>query len=195
MSEAVAAQYGYRSKDVARERVKQSLNSVIRSWPREYHSGFLVHFTNRTLGILSEYSTIDTAELVLGALFAGNYFGPEVLKLATQLRGRAQWSNAIKAADNPTIYSKVDPNTGQFSGDILPYNEYYLVAYLAMKTSTDTESKVHKTTATWLNSKQWSCFGTELIFRFPVHERNRGILSRKKLDLELCRCRQYFGHL
>ena len=179
MSEAVAAQYGYRSKDVARERVKQSLVSVIRSWPREYHSGFLIHFTNRNLGILSEYSTIDTAELVLGALFAGNYFRGEVLKLATQLRDSVQWSNAIKAANNPTIYSKVDPNTGQFSGDIRPYNEYYLVAYLAMKTSTDTESKVHKTTATWLDSRQWGCFGTELICPFPIHERNRGILSRK----------------
>ena len=151
MSEAIAAKYGYRSKDVGRERVKQSLVSVIRSWPREYHSGYLIHFTNRSLATSSEYSTVDTAELVLGALFAGNYFGEEVLKLATQLRDRVQWSNAIKAADNPTIYSKVNPYTGQFSGDIRPYNEYYLVAYLAMNTSTDTESKVHKTTATWLD--------------------------------------------
>ena len=192
MSEAIAAEYGYRSKDVARERVKQSLVSVIRSWPWEYHSGFLVHFTNRNLATLSEFSTIDTAELVLGALFVGNYFGGEVLKLATQLRDSVQWSNAIKAANNPTIYSKVDPNTGQFFGDIRPYNEYYLVAYLAMKTSPGTQSKVQKPPATWLDSKQWGCFGTELICPFPIHE---GILSRKRLHLELCRCRQYFGHL
>ena len=153
MSEAIAAELGYRSYYVARERVKQSLDSVIKSWPRESHSGFLVHFTNRNLDTLSEYSTIDTAELVLGAIFAGNYFGGEVLKLATQLRDSVQWSNAIKAADNPRIYTEVNPNTGQFSGDIRPYNEYYLVAYLAMKTSTDTESKVHKTPATWLDSR------------------------------------------
>ena len=32
----------------------------------------------RNLDPLSEYSTIDTSECVLGALFAGNYFGGEV---------------------------------------------------------------------------------------------------------------------
>ena len=35
--------------------------------------------TDRNLDPLSEYSTIDTSECVLGALFAGNYFGGEVL--------------------------------------------------------------------------------------------------------------------
>ena len=109
MFEAIAAELRYRSYYVARERVKQSLDSVIKSWPRESHSGFLVHFTNRNLDTLKEYSTIDTAELVLGALFAGNYFGGEVLKLATQLRDSVQWSNAIKAADNPRIYTEVNP--------------------------------------------------------------------------------------
>ena len=33
----------------------------------------------RNLDPLSEYSTIDTSECVLGALFAGNYFGGEVI--------------------------------------------------------------------------------------------------------------------
>ena len=92
MSEAIMAKLGYRSKDVARERVKRSLNSVIKSWPREYHSGFLIHFTNRNLDTSKEYSTMDTEELVLGALFAGNYLGEEVLKLATQLRDSVQRS-------------------------------------------------------------------------------------------------------
>ena len=33
----------------------------------------------RNLDPLSEYSTIDTSECVLGALFAGNYFEGEVI--------------------------------------------------------------------------------------------------------------------
>ena len=44
----------------------------------------------------SEFSTIDTTILVLGALFAGNYFGGEVENLALQLRDATQWSDAIK---------------------------------------------------------------------------------------------------
>ena len=83
----------------------------------------MVHFTNRNLdalrfpcslplGIfykhfnsdLSEFSTIDTTELVLGALFAGNYFGGEVENLALQLRDATQWSDAIKLIEMPYLY-------------------------------------------------------------------------------------------
>ena len=76
----------------------------------------MVHFTNRNLAALrlkykltnpksislahsdscSEFSTIDTTELVLGALFAANYFGGEVENLALQLRDATQWSDALK---------------------------------------------------------------------------------------------------
>ena len=58
----------------------QTLNNLLTIWPRETFSGFLVHFTNRNLDALSEFSTIDTSECVLGALFAGNYFGGEVVR-------------------------------------------------------------------------------------------------------------------
>ena len=93
----------------------------------------MVHFSNRNLDALSEFSTIDSTIAVLGALFAGNYFGGEVtllllkhflfffsqvLDLAVQLRDATQWSDAIKAADNSRIYPVVDPNTGVFSGTI-----------------------------------------------------------------------------
>ena len=79
----------------------------------------MVHFTNRNLDVLrfpflvfirfytngnselSEFSTIDTTELVLGALFAGNYFGGEVENLALQLRDATQWSDAIKLIEIP----------------------------------------------------------------------------------------------
>ena len=49
--------------------------------------------------ILSEFSTIDTTILVLGALFAGNYFGGQVEQLALQLRDATQWSDAIKLVE------------------------------------------------------------------------------------------------
>ena len=53
---------------------------------------------------LSEFSTIDTTELVLGALFAGNYFGGEVENLALQLRDATQWSDAIKLIEILSLY-------------------------------------------------------------------------------------------
>ena len=83
---------------------------------------------------LSEFSTIDTTILVLGALFAGNYFGGEVENLALQLRDATQWSDAIKLVEiqrfqfiftlvfrsesNPTIYPTINPNTGAPGGNI-----------------------------------------------------------------------------
>ena len=57
------------------------------------------------------------------------------MSLALQLQDATQWSDAIKAADNSRIYPVVNPNTGEFSGVIRPYNEYFLVAYIANLTS------------------------------------------------------------
>ena len=71
VSEAISAQLGYQSEEQARERVVQTLLTFTTSWPREPNHGFLVHFSNRNFEALSEFSTIDTAELVLGAMFAG----------------------------------------------------------------------------------------------------------------------------
>ena len=55
--------------------------------------------------------------------------------MANMLLENVKWSDSIKAADNPRIFPIVNANTGEFSGNIRPYNEYYLVAYLANLTS------------------------------------------------------------
>ena len=86
LSEAIFAELCYNTRDEAEARLVQSMTSLMNDCPRETFSGFMVHFTNRNLDALSEFSTIDTTELVLGALFAGNYFGGEVLELALQLK-------------------------------------------------------------------------------------------------------------
>jgi len=135
VTEAIMVELGYQTREEAELRLIQTMTSLLTLWPRETFTGFLVHFTNRNLESLSEFSTIDTSECVLGALFAGNYFGGEVLNLALQLKDATEWSAAIEAADNSQIYPIVDPNTGVFSGAIRPYNEYYLVAYIANMTS------------------------------------------------------------
>ena len=94
-------EYGFQTRESAEADVTQTLFTILNNWPKDSHSGFLVHFSNRQWKALSEYSTIDSAELVLGALFAGNYFQGKVLELATRIRDSMQWSEAIKAADSP----------------------------------------------------------------------------------------------
>ena len=42
------------------------------------------------------------------------------------------WSKAIESATTPRIFPVVDGDTGVMSGNIRPFNEYYIVAYLAM---------------------------------------------------------------
>ena len=65
----------------------------------------------------------------------------EVLRLANSLRDSVDWSAAIKSSNEPQIFAQVDASTGELSGDIRPFNEYYLVAYLALITS-GADSKV-----------------------------------------------------
>ena len=166
LSEAIFTELGYIDREEANIRVVQSLTSLLTLWPRERFSGFMVHFTNRNLDALSEFSTIDTSELVLGALFAGNYFGGEVLDLAVQLRDATNWSDAILAEDNPTIYPIVDYETGELRGNIRPYNEYYLVAYIANMTS-PSGSKASKYFETYYMATQDSPVGDGT---YPVHK-------------------------
>ena len=125
---------GHQTRQQGETRVLQTLNNLVTKWPRETFSGFMVHFTNRNFESLSEFSTIDTSILVLGAMQAANYFGGEATALAAQLRAAVRWSDAIYAADNAGLAATVDPGSGAHGGWVAPFNEYYLVAYLANMT-------------------------------------------------------------
>jgi len=127
VSEAAAVELGIQTREDGEARVRQSLETVLSSWPRETTHGFLQHFTTRQMNVISEYSTIDSTILTLGALFAGNYFGGEVAALAEDLLGSVQWSDAIEAADSPRIFPVVNKDSGAMEGYIAPYNEYYMV--------------------------------------------------------------------
>merc|ERR1719397_2275065 len=81
VSEATAVELGIQTREDGEARVRQTLETVMATWPRETTHGFLQHFTTRQMDVISEFSTIDSAILTLGALFAGNYFGGEVAVL------------------------------------------------------------------------------------------------------------------
>ena len=80
-AECIYSISGYKAREEAIINVVQTLDNLLTKWPRETFSGFMVHFSNRNLDVLSEFSTIDSTIAVLGALFAGNYFGGEVKQL------------------------------------------------------------------------------------------------------------------
>ena len=58
-----------------------------------------------------EYSTIDTALMMAGAVFAGNYFEGEVKKLATSLVNIPDWEHAV-CDESLTPHGGPDGNTG-----------------------------------------------------------------------------------
>jgi len=120
------------------------LATVATAWPRESFHGFFAHFAqmqNGALVNLGEHSTVDSAELIMGALFAGRYFGGEVDSAAWSLARNVSWSDALEGAESPRVFPVVDPSSGELSGTILPYNEYYIVAYLAQLMDPAADSK------------------------------------------------------
>ena len=105
------AEMGLLSAAEAERRALQTLESLATLWPREKFSGFFVHFCDRASPMFrptAEYSTVDTAEMVMGALFAGNYFGGAVQRVAQKLAAEVNWSVAIESATSPTIYPVIN---------------------------------------------------------------------------------------
>lgn len=154
IAECVFAEVGLLTREDAEGRVKKTMANLAR-WPGESFHGFLAHFVKASGGGyvgVSEYSTIDTAELVMGAFFAGNYFGGEVLAQARALAQNVTWSDAILDAEQPTIFPMVDPGTGAMSGNIRPFNEYYIVAYAAQLMDPNPDSKASRYFETYMGT-------------------------------------------
>ena len=98
-------------------------------------AGFPRHFVNMETGERaweSEYSTVDAALMVSGALFCKKYFSQNttIASLADELYKSIDWSKAIANPETGAIYLSLDAN-GNGIGTTAVYNEYMLVAHLA----------------------------------------------------------------
>ena len=110
--------------------------------------GFARHFFDLGSGSRawdSEYSTIDTAILVSGALFAKNYFLDPALsstptaqqrdyisQMADELVNEVNWDRAITSSIAGTIYREMNAaGFGIAGSETSPFNEYMIVANLA----------------------------------------------------------------
>lgn len=107
------------------------------------HKGFFYHFLNMDTGHrfeTTELSTVDTALLIGGALFAARYFNSdhkdeaEIRKLAQALYERIDWT-WVNIRDN-RITMGWHPESGFITADWNVYNEGMLVLILAMGSPT-----------------------------------------------------------
>lgn len=100
-------------------------------------AGFPRHFVDMETGAQawnSEYSTIDAAIMVSGALFCKKYFNNNttIATLVDRLYQSINWSKAIADPATGAIHLSLDAN-GNGIGNTAVYNEYMIVAYLAFK--------------------------------------------------------------
>ena len=125
----------------AEEKVITTLKSIsgqnLPFFPDRNASGFFRHFIDMNSGAQmweSEYSTIDTGILTVGALFSKRYFSDneEIKLLADSLWESIDWSKSIADASRGAIYREMAVNGEGIPGTLtLPFNEYMIVAYLA----------------------------------------------------------------
>jgi len=132
----IAHARGWISSEDAYGRVLKTLRTVKRRLKHEH--GFFYHFVEMSTGQRawsSEVSSIDTALLLAGALFAGQYFhGTPVERLATELYERVDWT--WMTHDTPLLCMGWTPERGFFSHHWDWYSEGILLYALAIGSPT-----------------------------------------------------------
>lgn len=109
---------------------------------RDPASGFFYHFYDKDTGAAwpgSEVSTIDTAILVAGALFAARLLGridPTLTALALKLLHSIDWKLSA-TADGQAVNMCIEDGRGTKPND--PFSEYAIVAWLAHQVCPESE--------------------------------------------------------
>ena len=107
------------------------------------HKGFFYHFLNMETGLRHktvELSSIDTTILLLGILFAGQYFNrddaaeSEIRRLADSIYARADW-NFFRTDGRKPISMGWHPEDGLIGANWVGYNEGMMANILALGAS------------------------------------------------------------
>lgn len=138
MSLAIADKKGWDSEALEKARLtaKTMAGHTDGFMPDVSSNGFIRHFINLDTGEREwncEYSTIDTAIFITGALFAKKYFNdPELSSYVDELYQQVDFQDAIADPDTGGIYMIINSDgSGNENAITLPYNEYIIVAWLA----------------------------------------------------------------
>ena len=165
----VGVEHGYVTRGAARRRVALTLRFLWRA-PQGAaergmtgHRGFFYHFldpgTGERFGEV-ELSTVDTALLIMGALFCQSYFDgeeaeeAEIRALADSLYLRADWDWA--SVRPPTVGHGWTPEGGFMPYDWRGYNEAMLVYLLAL--GSPTHPAAPEAWGAWLAGYRWGEF-------------------------------------
>jgi len=165
----IGVERGYVTRDAASGRVLKSLRHLWRAPQgdapagRAGHHGFFYHFLDPASGERFgrvELSTVDTALLVMGALFCQSYFDAddaaewEIRALADSLYLRADWSWASVRA--PLVGHGWTPEGGFLPYDWRGYNEAMPVYLLAL--GSPTHPVEPEAWRAWLAGYRWGAF-------------------------------------
>lgn len=131
----------------ARELAVATLNSISGNTPafdpERTANGYFRHFVDLETGAQawdSEFSTIDTAILMSGALFCKKYFNdPEISQYVDELWDSIDFESAIADVEGGRIYMTMDKD-GNGDNPTHIYNEYMILAWLAKNKSASPDS-------------------------------------------------------
>ncbi len=179
-SYGVGVERGWISRDQAVDRTLATLRFFARA-PQGLdvsgaagYKGFFYHFLEMDSGLRSgtnEVSTVDTALLLGGVLFAQTYYGgkdrkeTEIRKLAEKIYGRVQWPWAQER--KPWIAMGWTPEHGMHAYDWKGYNEAILVYIEALGSDTYPVDKDAYTVWTSTYDRTWGKFQGQEHLSFP----------------------------
>ncbi|CAD7966486.1 unnamed protein product [Amoebophrya sp. A120] len=166
MLDALMHEIGLLSRTMAVARSLQTLRVLLLKWPREPYHGFLNHFAGwtesdpYTLTPQSEYSTVDTAIAVmgalLGALWAGNYWHAKSQDRSTLTASEISLGLDVYELSRK-LYAIVDftksVDEGDFESDLLRHDKPYApCGYLQMVSDADSNTEQPGTMSTPLGA-------------------------------------------
>ena len=164
---------GAEHKWITREKAAMITLNILRFFARSVQSadtnatgykGFYYHFLRMTSGTREwkcELSSIDTGLLMMGVIFARNYYGlpndveKEIRELAAMLLSRMDWSIFEMPAGSPNKYAISmgwNPGKGAHNHAWTGYNEGLFLYMLAAGTGMKDVSKSYQE---WLKSYRW----------------------------------------
>lgn len=152
---AIGEYRGYISRGEAKERAKQTLQTLLEHAQQE--EGFFYHFLNMQTAKryeTCEVSVIDTAIAICGALFVGEYFGGEIKELAEQLYLRVNWEWYRNPTTNQ-FYMEYLPENGYHTGSWNMYAEQLMLYFLGAASKThpvpsDMLYQINRQTNLWI---------------------------------------------
>lgn len=169
----IGAHRGYVTREAAAQRTLETLRSML-AMKQATHNGFYYHFLDMQTAErfkTVELSTVDTALLVAGALFAQSYFDRDdeteraIRDAAEEMYARIDWKWA--QARPPAISMGWTPEEGSHGWDWRGYNEAMIVLILAL--GSPTHPVGHDAWPEYAKTYKWGTFyGQEHLLFGPL---------------------------